>query len=645
MAPTDTPPTILLVDDDNVLRDVLGRVLTRDGYSVVPAAGVAEALDLAREHTLSLALLDLSLPDGDGVGLADSLRERQADLPLILMTAYPIRLREDPEIGSRFRRVMIKPLNLDELRTAVREALRGEPVTAAPGPFAPAEAAPPEPSRAEAPTLPANDGPRPPGRWAWVKSAATFGVAAIALAVFIVFISGVPIPGLTASGKEETAAAAPPPDVKLAKEPPHTLFLPDDVKQTLGIRKGGVDDVATAEPPTMGRPLVLTGTTALDPNEILHVRARFAPAKVVEIGPARHGPDWAVSSQPRELRVGDRVEKGDLLGVFYSDAVGSQKNALFDSESQRRLDQDILDRAEASSAAVEVFVLNARRNLEADLNHSNQAANTLRTWGIPEKDIQKIIDEARASNGSKTPIAKEKYEDWGRVELRADMDGVLVERNIPQNELIQDATVSLFQIAKVDHVQVIANASEDDLKILVGKRQAGQRLFWSIQTVNGPEKDPITGKDPLFPIDDIGYLVDPNQHSAVVKGHIPNPDGKMRGAQLATASIPLDPPDDVVEIDVNALIEEGRQSFVFVQTDAKNSLYTLRRVKVTHRFDKSVYVKSKLDEKEDALTPEQKEQGFLPLEPLRKGDKVLRSGVLELREALTDLEADAGKGS
>ena len=73
MAPTDAPPTILLVDDDNVLREVLGRVLTRDGYTVVPAAGVAEALDLAKEHTLSLALVDLSLPDGDGVGSAGRL--------------------------------------------------------------------------------------------------------------------------------------------------------------------------------------------------------------------------------------------------------------------------------------------------------------------------------------------------------------------------------------------------------------------------------------------------------------------------------------------------------------------------------------------------------------------------------------------
>ena len=222
------------------------------------------------------------------------------------------------------------------------------------------------------------------------------------------------------------------------------------------------------------------------------------------------------------------------------------------------------------------------------------------------------------------------------------MDGVLVERNIPQNELIQDPTVSLFQIAKVDHVQVIANASEDDLKILVGKQQAGQRLFWSIQTVNGPEKDPMTGKDPLFPIDDIGYIVDPNQHSAVVKGYIPNPEGKMRGAQLVTASIPLDPPDDVVEIDVAAVADDGSgHTFVFVQADEKKSLYTLRRVKVTHRFDKVVYVKSKLDAKEAALTPEEKE----PLQPLRQGDKVLKSGVLELKKELEDRESNAGKGS
>ncbi len=469
-------PTILLVDDDNVLRDVLGRVLTRDGYTVVPAAGVAEALELAGEHTLSLALVDLSLPDGDGVGLADSLRERQVGLPLILMTAYPIRLREDPEIGSRFRRVMIKPLNLDELRAAVKEALHGVPAAETASPYAASETAPP-PKPKSAPEASAylpNDGPQTPSRWAWVKSAATVGVALAALAVFAVFISGVPIPGLTANGQEQTVTAPPPPDVKLVEDPPHTLFLPDDVKKTLGILKGGVDDVSTAEIPTKTRPLVLTGSTALDPTRILRARARFAPAEVVKIGRVSRDQDPEASTQgePRELRSGDRVKSGDLLGEFYSDVVGSKKNDLFDAEVQLKLDKEILDAAERSSATTEVYLWNARRNEAGDLNNIDRATNTLRTWGIPEKDVQAVIDEAKASNGARTPVSKEKLDEWGRVELRAQEDGVIVERNLTEHELVQDATTNLFQIAKVDLLEVFANAAEDDLEAAVEETRA-----------------------------------------------------------------------------------------------------------------------------------------------------------------------------
>ena len=66
--------TILLVDDDEVLSQVLRRVLTRDGYRVVEAGSVAQALELIREDKPQLGLLDLSLPDGDGMGLATKLR-------------------------------------------------------------------------------------------------------------------------------------------------------------------------------------------------------------------------------------------------------------------------------------------------------------------------------------------------------------------------------------------------------------------------------------------------------------------------------------------------------------------------------------------------------------------------------------------
>ena len=190
-------------------------------------------------------------------------------------------------------------------------------------------------------------------------------------------------------------------------------------------------------------------------------------------------------------------------------------------------------------------------------------------------------------------------------------------------------------------MQVIANASEDDLKTLLD-RAAGRPA----PVLEHPDRQRAGRRGTLFPIDDIGYILDPNQRSAVVKGYVPNPDGKIRGAQLVTASIPLDPPADVVEIDVRRR-HGGRlgHTYVFVQADEKKSLYTLRRVKVTQRFDKVVYVKTKLDAKEATPTPEEKESGLLPLEPLHEGDKVLRSGVLELKKELEDRESDAAKVS
>src|ERR1700735_169445 len=115
--------TILLVDDDEVLSQVLRRVLTRQGYNVLNANTVAQAEQLAQEHHPQLALLDLCLPDGDGVELARRLTEKTVNLPLILLTAYPLRLRERPELASHFSRVLTKPVNLQELRDAIESAL------------------------------------------------------------------------------------------------------------------------------------------------------------------------------------------------------------------------------------------------------------------------------------------------------------------------------------------------------------------------------------------------------------------------------------------------------------------------------------------------------------------------------------------
>jgi two-component system sensor histidine kinase/response regulator len=115
-------PTILLVEDDLRLAQVLCRVLSRSGYEVEWAVNAAAAV---REwnRAPAVVLLDLHLPDGNGVDLAEVLRERYPDLPMILITGCPFRLQERPHGAKYFRQVLQKPLELADLREAISAAL------------------------------------------------------------------------------------------------------------------------------------------------------------------------------------------------------------------------------------------------------------------------------------------------------------------------------------------------------------------------------------------------------------------------------------------------------------------------------------------------------------------------------------------
>ncbi|HEX4072634.1 MAG TPA: hypothetical protein VHX68_15745 [Planctomycetaceae bacterium] len=66
--------------------------------------------------------------------------------------------------------------------------------------------------------------------------------------------------------------------LELVPGQPHTLFVPDDVRLALVIRKDNVDYTVVAKRPTRVRPLIMTGSTALDPTKLFRVRARFAPS-------------------------------------------------------------------------------------------------------------------------------------------------------------------------------------------------------------------------------------------------------------------------------------------------------------------------------------------------------------------------------
>jgi cobalt-zinc-cadmium efflux system membrane fusion protein len=423
--------------------------------------------------------------------------------------------------------------------------------------------------------------------------------------------------------------------VELVKDKAHTLLVPESVRRALGILKNQTEMIAVARKPTTTRPLVMPGTTLLDPTRIFRIRARFAPspssAEVVEIAQVPDDQSRTQGSRTvfREIRSGDRVKKGDLLAVFQSVDVGNKKNDLIDAIYQLKLDEEILKKAEAKSVAVpEVLLLNYRRAVLGDTNAINRAISTMQTWGIPEADIQSVRDEAEQVKKREGKHDKQKDALWARVEIRAPDDGVIIERNVSLHEIVVDNTTNLFQIAKVDRLSVVAYPPEDDLPALEALPTALRR--WTVRTVGSP---PVTGA-----IDDISYLIEPNQHTGVVKGHIDNPKEILRGGQFITASVEL-PPPDCVEVPIDAVVDDGQQSVVFVQSDQEKQYYTMRRVHILQRFEKTAFIQSKPFAKGTERTSEEQELGMLPKEPLRPGDRLVTTGVGELKAALLDLES------
>src|SRR5262249_44075056 len=150
-------------------------------------------------------------------------------------------------------------------------------------------------------------------------------------------------------------------------------------------------------------------------------------------------------------------------------------------------------------------------------------------WDIPQAEIDALHAEAKKMSAdknawfhtregrwvkgepqgttAKADVDRKNENPWGRVTLRAPFDGIIVERNLHMDEMVVDNTVNLFQIADVNRLLVIANAPEDDLPTL----EALNERFWSVRTVGATSATGLPGV-----IDEIGYLIDPNQHTAIV---------------------------------------------------------------------------------------------------------------------------------
>jgi CheY-like chemotaxis protein len=120
------PPKILLVEDDEMNRDMLSRRLEMEQYSVVLAANGAEGVDLARKESPDLIVMDVSLPELDGWQATRILKDDAATqgIPVVVLTAHAMTGDAKRSFEAGCDAYETKPVDWDRLTSVITNLLK-----------------------------------------------------------------------------------------------------------------------------------------------------------------------------------------------------------------------------------------------------------------------------------------------------------------------------------------------------------------------------------------------------------------------------------------------------------------------------------------------------------------------------------------
>jgi cobalt-zinc-cadmium efflux system membrane fusion protein len=122
-------------------------------------------------------------------------------------------------------------------------------------------------------------------------------------------------------------------------------------------------------------------------------------------------------------------------------------------------------------------------------------------------------------------------------------------------------------------------------------------------------------------LEQVQPVIDPNQHTALVTGRVENPTGDLNIGQSVTATVALPPPAGQLELPTDAVVEDGRESVVFVQPPGSEQRFVRTKVQVVRRFRDGICVQAG--------------------GALKAGDRVVTGGSLLLRDAMDELPVPA----
>ena len=120
----DKHARILIVDDDENIRNTMKAILEDEGYIVDTAVNGAEAIQKTQKTTYNIALLDIRLPDMEGVELLKLIREGVPRTRKIMVTGYPSMQNAINALNKNADAYLIKPVDIENLLATVKNQLQ-----------------------------------------------------------------------------------------------------------------------------------------------------------------------------------------------------------------------------------------------------------------------------------------------------------------------------------------------------------------------------------------------------------------------------------------------------------------------------------------------------------------------------------------
>ena len=117
------PKHILVVDDEEAIRDLLVEIITRQGHRVTTAAEGREAIDLLGAHRFDLVITDMLMPRVGGAEVVRAAKAIDLDYPVIVMTAFPSEEASAPLERLGVINYLTKPFPVDAIIEAVAKLL------------------------------------------------------------------------------------------------------------------------------------------------------------------------------------------------------------------------------------------------------------------------------------------------------------------------------------------------------------------------------------------------------------------------------------------------------------------------------------------------------------------------------------------